>query len=309
MNNLGTKTACVGVALLVLGVAGLSDGKRCSSEEEKRLKDEHLKCTKTVEQRYSIITLQNKDQQGKSNGNLGAPFVYTSSSSLNGGVAKEHVCAMIEEVVQKCSRLFEQCLDAKELRGFKDNQLEVFIQVMGSLYNMEAVVSECESVQEYERSGRRGQVQPTTECSAEQVTSLTINYQQCIETANEVMTRDMHGNIKNLNKMFDALCTGMNQVVHECGDLLHACYSEDEIQETKIGQLELTKQVFNDMMGAEDGQSSFTRQQRTFNLAGCSAYNSLTSAGSSNKSPTYTSYIVMSSIISLFAFVLVAVAL
>ena len=33
------------------------------------------------------------------------------------------------------------------------------------------------------------------------------------------------------------------QIVHDCASHLYTCYTHEEINETKVGQLELTKQV------------------------------------------------------------------
>ncbi len=38
------------------------------------------------------------------------------------------------------------------------------------------------------------------------------------------------------------------QVVHTCSDLLHNCYTLEEIEETKLGQLELMRKVFLDLI-------------------------------------------------------------
>jgi ferritin-like metal-binding protein YciE len=38
------------------------------------------------------------------------------------------------------------------------------------------------------------------------------------------------------------------QVVHGCSGMLITCYTQEQIQETKMGQLEMTKKVFKDIL-------------------------------------------------------------
>jgi len=60
------------------------------------------------------------------------------------------------------------------VRHFIDAQLEVFIQLMTKLYNLGAEIHQCDAVQEYERSGRREEVQSTEKCNDNQIKKLTI---------------------------------------------------------------------------------------------------------------------------------------
>ena len=50
-------------------------------------------------------------------------------------------------------------------------------------------------------------------------------------------------NKESIEDIFNVLCRGMDEVVHKCAKYLGKCYSDEEIIETKVGQLELTKQV------------------------------------------------------------------
>jgi len=113
--------------------------------------------------------------------------------------------------------------------------LEIFTQMMTTLYNLGDEIHECEAVQEYQRSGRGDEIQATDLCSTEKVTQLTIKYkidfkllvwslyciclqiniwryQQCMEDANLDMTRKMIGHQTNYELAFDALCEGILQV-------------------------------------------------------------------------------------------------
>ena len=56
--------SCVPVFLLFLVFLGhveVSFGDKCSKEEKSRLQEEHKVCTNTVQQRYSILTLDTND--------------------------------------------------------------------------------------------------------------------------------------------------------------------------------------------------------------------------------------------------------
>ena len=48
---------------------------------------------------------------------------------------------------------------------------------------------------------------------------------------------------KTMETIFDVLCVGMYQIVHECARTLERCYNDVVIIETKVGQLQLTKKV------------------------------------------------------------------
>ena len=49
------------VFLVFLGHLEVSFGDKCSKEEKSRLQEEHKVCTNTVQQRYSILTLDTND--------------------------------------------------------------------------------------------------------------------------------------------------------------------------------------------------------------------------------------------------------
>ena len=46
-------------------------------------------------------------------------------------------------------------------------------EIMTQVYNMGAVVQECEMIMEYKRSGREGMVLPTDKCNVPQVEDIT----------------------------------------------------------------------------------------------------------------------------------------
>ena len=49
---------------------------------------------------------------------------------------------------------------------------------------------------------------------------------------------------QNLNLFFHCFIFKLLfQIVHDCASHLYTCYTHEEINETKVGQLELTKQV------------------------------------------------------------------
>merc|ERR1712142_168330 len=62
---------------------------------------------------------------------------------------------------------------------------------MTQVYNMGAVVEECEVIMEFKRSGREGSVLPTDICNMQQVQDVSSEYQECIEAANEDMSTNI----------------------------------------------------------------------------------------------------------------------
>ena len=64
------------------------------------------------------------------------------------------------------------------------------------------------------------------------------------------------------------------QIVHDCAHILEECYSNEEIIETKIGQLELTKKIFDDILRMKDsGQQKGSSM--VLDLNRCNAFSSM----------------------------------
>lgn len=223
-------------------------------------------CTNTVQQRYSILTLDTNNVPNPMA--ISTPMALkTGAGVTNSGLEKEYVCKMIEETVQGCARVYAHCFDDREMRLFQDSQLHMILEIMTQVYNMGAVVEECEVIMEFKRSGREGSVLPTDICNMEQVQDVSSEYQECIEAANEEMSTNIVKQ-KTVDNIFDVLCTGMDQIVHECAHLLERCYKDEEIIETKLGQLELTKKIFYDILQME-------KNSKVFDLNRCSAFSSM----------------------------------
>ena len=81
---------------------------RCSFEEKQKLKEKHQKCTSTVQQRYSMLTVETP----KSKKEISTPLALRTDS----GLEQEYVCRMIEETIIQCARIYDQCFDDKEMR-------------------------------------------------------------------------------------------------------------------------------------------------------------------------------------------------
>jgi len=252
--------------LVFLGHLEVSFGDKCSKEEKSRLQEEHKVCTNTVQQRYSILTLDTNDLPNPLA--ISTPMALkTGAGTANSGLEKEYVCKMIEETVQGCARVYAHCFDDREMRLFQDSQLHMILEIMTQVYNMGAVVEECEVIMEFKRSGREGSVLPTDICTMQQVQDVSSDYQECIEAANKKMSTSIVKQ-KTVETIFDVLCVGMDQIVHECAHILERCYKDEEIIETKLGQLELTKKIFYDILQME-------KNSKIFDLNQCSAFSSM----------------------------------
>ena len=59
-------------------------------------------------------------------------------------------------------------------RVFQDSQLQMIQEIMTQVYNMGAVVEECEVIMEFKRSGREGSVLPTDICNMTQVQDVSL---------------------------------------------------------------------------------------------------------------------------------------
>merc|ERR1712062_662332 len=92
----------------------------------------------------------------------------------------------------------------------------------------------------------------------------------CIEGANDMMNRRIVVQ-SSVDTIFSVLCDGMDKIVHGCSQVLEKCYTDEEIMETKIGQLELTRKIFDDIMTVKKGQKS----SMVLDMNQCNAYSSL----------------------------------
>ena len=61
-------------------------------------------------------------------------------------------------------------------RLFQDSQLRIISEIMGQVYNMGAVVDECDIMMEFKASGREGLVLPTEKCTLPQVEAISARY-------------------------------------------------------------------------------------------------------------------------------------
>jgi len=270
----------------------LTFGDNCSAEEKLRLKTKHKQCTNTVQERYSILTVVPQDSKQI----ISTPLAYKAGDGTNSGLSKDHVCSMIEETIKQCSRIYDHCFSEAEMRQFKDTQIQLISEIMEQVYNMGSVVAECEVMLEFERSGREHMVLPTNKCKLEQVKAVSAKYQKCIEGANEAMNGEIiqHSSVE---RILDALCDGMNMIVHQCAEHLYTCYTHEEINETKVGQLELTKQIFKELMrsSGEAGNSVVV------DLGKCSAYKTMYYNGSNKTTNIVKSTLFLSTIITILS--------
>jgi hypothetical protein len=244
---------------------------RCDEWEQTEFERQHLQCTRQVEERYS--TLLEKFEV-----DIPAPLASSNTRNYTKPVKKtqdvSEICNMLHDAVTKCGQVYQQCLTEEEYRQFQDGQIEIFVQLLTTLYSLGPEVNECEIVQEYHRSGRKDVTRPTDKCKEQEVKKLTIRYQQCLEDANYDMTRAMIGHQANFELAFEALCLGIDRVVHYCSDILFDCYTVEEIEETKLGQLELMRKVFLDII--EDTNAPEKNSTKAihwdFDIKKCHAY-------------------------------------
>ena len=104
------------LALFVL--LPLAHGDKCSSEEKKSLRDQHKKCTDTVQQRYSVMTVMPENSKLSY---VSTPMAYRTGGGLHQtGLSQEHVCSMIEETVRQCAQIYKHCFNDQEMRYVYD---------------------------------------------------------------------------------------------------------------------------------------------------------------------------------------------
>lgn len=113
---------------------------------------------------------------------------------------------------------------------------------LSSVYNL----SSCEiftSIHPQRLTTRRqDHLLPTKDCDVQQVNNLSVEYSRCITVANHDMSRDIISQ-NSVADIFKVLCQGIEKIVHNCSQTLDHCYTPEEIVETKVGQLKLTKKV------------------------------------------------------------------
>ena len=77
----------------------------------------------------------------------------------------------------KFSQIFVHSLEMFAFfRLFQDSQLRIISEIMGQVYNMGAVVDECDIMMEFKASGREGLVLPTEKCTLPQVEAISARY-------------------------------------------------------------------------------------------------------------------------------------
>ena len=101
------------LCLLLLSHSQMIFGEKRSSEEKSRLEEEHKLCANTVQQRYSILTLDTNELPNPLT--ISTPMAMKTGST-NSGLEKDYVCKMIEETVQGCARVYAHCFDDREMR-------------------------------------------------------------------------------------------------------------------------------------------------------------------------------------------------
>lgn len=204
------------------------------------------------------------------------------------------ICTFLEEAVDICSNVYKTCYTQENLRLFKDTQIEVFSQLMRKVYKLGHLSDKCEIVLEYESSGRKDQVTASAKCDEDAVKELSSKYQTCSKKVIEEMKDNVRfGSRGSRGALQSHVCNAIDSVIHDCGDLLHQCYTEAEVNETKSGQLEIMKKIFDELL-----------KGKGFDLDVCNAYGgagtnlALSSADNiAQKSTTF--------VIGLFSFALV----
>ena len=63
-----------------------------------------------------------------------------------------------------------------------------------------------------------------------------------------------------------------SQVVHGCSEMLIGCYTQEQIDETKTGQLEMTKKVFRDILDDPSEPDSPKSTPWKYDVGECSAF-------------------------------------
>ena len=102
------------ILFLALFALPLAYGDKCSSEEKKGLRDQHKKCTDTVQQRYSVMTVMPENSKLSY---VSTPMAYRTGGGLHQtGLSQEHVCSMIEETVRQCAQIYKHCFNDQEMR-------------------------------------------------------------------------------------------------------------------------------------------------------------------------------------------------
>ena len=84
----------------------------CSESEHAELQLTHLQCTKQVEERYALLA-------GKFESRLPSPIASAKNATTNANEPDPdvlHICNMMHDVVEKCGRLYQKCLDEKQYR-------------------------------------------------------------------------------------------------------------------------------------------------------------------------------------------------
>ena len=100
------------ILFLALFALPLAHGDKCSSEEKKGLRDQHKKCTDTVQQRYSVMTVMPENSKLSY---VSTPMAYKTGGHHT-GLSQEHVCSMIEETVRQCAQIYKHCFNDQEMR-------------------------------------------------------------------------------------------------------------------------------------------------------------------------------------------------
>ena len=103
------------VCLVTVASISTCDAKSaslCSESEHAELQLTHLQCTKQVEERYALLA-------GKFEARLPSPIASAKNATIKANEPDADVlqiCNMMHDVVEKCGRLYQKCLDEKQYR-------------------------------------------------------------------------------------------------------------------------------------------------------------------------------------------------
>ncbi len=102
------------VSVITIASISTSDAKSaslCSESEHAELQLTHLQCTKQVEERYALLA-------GKFESRLPSPIASAKNVTVSNIPDPDvlQICNMMHDVVEKCGRLYQKCLDDKQYR-------------------------------------------------------------------------------------------------------------------------------------------------------------------------------------------------
>jgi len=190
----------------------------CSIQQTRKVQSEFTKCS----QKFSDTFYSHED---------------TATTG-----SEEHVCELLDNIVNKCVELFSACHNTRDLRRMKDLHIEELLKQ----YSEFGDLTKCKVVREYRESGRSEPDEgEEVRCDDGETTAAQSEFQQCSHSTSTKMYEiilDLEQ--PKLETIVDTLCSGLSTIGTQCVRSLSQCFAESDLRQIRSSHLTEMKKFF-----------------------------------------------------------------